>query len=125
MPRPSGSLGAASSESAAGSGSARRSMASVDRWEQLRPPTRLEPAATGRSGAEARGARSEAWKKGTVGGARIKGGPSQYLEEAAALAFFRVPRILDGCEVRRCDLCALVRPRVPAPPVSFYRYCRN
>ena len=33
-------------------------------------------------------------KKGrTQDGARIKGGPSQYPEEAAALAFFRVPRI--------------------------------
>ena len=34
---------------------------------------------------------------------------------------------LDGCEVRLCDPCALVRPRVPCvscvsrlPPVSFY-----
>ena len=38
---------------------------------------------------------------------------------------------LDGCEVRRCDPCALVRPRVPCvsrvcpgSPVSFYRYSK-
>ena len=59
-------------------------------WEPLRPPTRLEPAAAGRR----RAARRSMRKKGrTQHGARIKGGPSQYPEEAAALAFFRVPRI--------------------------------
>ena len=44
-------------------------------------------AGAGRSGAEAagHGARKKV-------GRRIKGGPSQYPEEAAALAFFRVPR---------------------------------
>ena len=56
-------------------------------WEPLRPPTRLEPAAAGRRRAE----RREAGQ--IFGGARIKGGPSQYPEEAAALAFFRVPRM--------------------------------
>ena len=29
-----------------------------------------------------------------IGNTRIKGGPSQYPGEAAALAFFRVPRIM-------------------------------
>jgi hypothetical protein len=47
----------------------------------------------GRSGAEARGTQ-EHKKKGRTEDARIKGGPSQYPEEAAALAFFRVPRII-------------------------------
>ena len=45
----------------------------------------------GRSGVEARGARRGCTNFCTD--ARIKGGPSQYPEEAAALAFFRVPRI--------------------------------
>ena len=61
-----------------------------DGWDQLRPPTRLEPAAAGR---RRRG--TEAKKVGRTHG-RIKRGPSQYPEEAAALAFFRVPRFFKG-----------------------------
>jgi hypothetical protein len=46
------------------------------------------------------------------------------------LYFLPVPLVgLDGCEVRLCGPCAVVRPRVPCvpcvsrlPPVSFYRY---
>ncbi len=46
---------------------------------------------TGRSGAEAR-MRADA-KKESTHGELIKGGLSQYPEEAAVLAFFMVPRI--------------------------------
>ena len=75
-------------------GRARRSMASGEMvgtgWEPLRPPTRLEPAAAGRR----RAVQGEAGQiLGRTHGGRIKGGPSQYPEKAAALAFFRVPRI--------------------------------
>ena len=59
----------------------------VDRWEQLRPPTRLEPAAAGRRRAE----QGDAWKK-RWWHAQIKGF-EPVPEEAVALAFFRVPRI--------------------------------
>ena len=59
----------------------------VDRWEQLRPPTRLEPAAAGRRHAE----QGDAWKK-RWWHAQIKGF-EPVPEEAVALAFFRVPRI--------------------------------
>ena len=60
----------------------------VDRWEQLRPPTRLEPAAAGRS------ARSKETPGKKGGGTHeSKGGFEPVPEEAVALAFFRVPRI--------------------------------
>ena len=50
---------------------------------------RRDAPGAGRSGEEVRGA--EQGEAGQM--VRIKGGPSQYPEEAAALAFFRVPRI--------------------------------
>ena len=83
----------------------------------LRPGDRNAP----RPEAAGHGARRQ--KKAARTHARIKGGPSQYPEEAAALAFFRDPRIKSipfharplthaACEPRKRTLDQLSRSRM-------------
>jgi hypothetical protein len=62
----------------------------IERWLGAAPSS--DAPGAGRSGAEAR-VRAEEGVGKKRREVRIKGGPSQYPEEAAALAFFRVPRI--------------------------------
>ena len=94
---------------------------------------------------QARGGAGSGWRQGRVRWGRpllsrprgaVGSGPAA-VESAAvsavALTCGCVLVSLDGCEVRRCDPCALVRPRVPcvsrvcpvcvpAPPVVFLGY---
>ena len=93
-----------------------------DGWEQVRPPTRLEPAAAGRRPARARGG-----KQGRTAG-RIKGGPSQYPEKAAALAFFQLgpqefqnARAAPGAQRRGARTDHIRNGRTAPPhPQAFY-----
>jgi hypothetical protein len=66
----------------------------MERWLEAAPSSDAPGWSRPQRDAEARIARSA--KKRSDGGARIKGGPSQYPERPAALAFFRVPRIKKG-----------------------------
>ena len=85
-----------SSVARARQGARRKGRAQVDGkwregWEPLRPYSVLLGAWSRPQ--RAGGARSKERLHKFLHGGRIKGGPSQYPEEAAALAFFRVPRI--------------------------------